>query len=146
MLIADIGADAVFACDLRADELELSRLPLTDIPERVLSTSRPAAWVTEAVELRAHSDVTIRIETPGHEDGTEAVVDVVDEGAPLLACDRHERTEVQTSTVTVLVPVEGPSVGALRLRLQLAGVTTHYVMPAAVTTCGELTATLGLPT
>ena len=146
LLIADMGADAVFVCDLAADQVKLSRLPVTGIPERVVSAAGPAALVAQAQELREHSDVSIRIDTPGHDDGIEAVVDVVDEGTQLLACDRHEATLVKGSMVTVLLPVEGPGVGALRIRLRLGGVTTHYVMPATATASGELEATLVLPT
>ncbi|MGK0153756.1 MAG: hypothetical protein ACI9SE_000704 [Neolewinella sp.] len=146
LVIADIGADAVFVCDLGASEVTLQRLPMAGIPEPHQQPLGPFATVTPATELREHSDVSIRIDTPEHDEGAEVVIDVVDEGVSLLACARHEATTVQDGGVTVLLPVEGVGEGALRFRLGFATSTAHYLMPAKVTADGQLSATLLFPT
>jgi hypothetical protein len=106
----------------------------------------PRATVTQSVELHEYSDVTLRVETPGYEDGTDVVVDVVDEGTALLACARNESTKVHNGAVTVVLPVEGTGLGALHMRLGFAGGAVHYLVPTTVTAEGELVATLLLPT
>jgi DNA-binding beta-propeller fold protein YncE len=148
LIIADLGADAVFAYDLNAPELksELKRLPVGGIPEPSLQSLGPRATVTQAVELREYSDVTLRVETPDYEDGTDVVVAVSDEGTALLACARSESTTVHSGAVTVLLPVEGTGSGALHVRLGSAGGAVHYLVPATITAEGELVATLLLPT
>ncbi|MFT4511873.1 MAG: hypothetical protein ACI89X_000974 [Planctomycetota bacterium] len=146
LVIADAGADAVFVCDLGAADVELQRLPIGGIPERSLQPLGPLAAVAQSVELREYSDVTLRIETLDCEDGADVVVEVVDEGTALLACAKNESTTVQGGAVTVLLPVDGPGSGALRVRLEFAGGAVHYLLPATVTAEGELAATLLLLT
>ncbi len=146
LVIADLGADAVFVCDLNAADVELKRLPVGGIPDRNVQPLGPRATVTQSVELHEYSDVTLRVETPGYEDGTDVVVDVVDEGTALLACARNESTKVHNGAVTVLLPVEGAGLGALHMRLGFAGGAVHYLVPTTVTAEGELVATLLLPT
>lgn len=147
LFVADVGKDAVFVCDLADSQPKLERWPVQGLPEPVRSSgsSGPTAIVANACQLREHSDVTLRLRTPSFEDGTKAVVDVVDEGAQILAADRHEVTEVKKGLVEVLLPVSDAGHGCLRLRLRLADVVTHYVLPATVTGAGKLEATLVLP-
>lgn len=147
LFVADVGADSVFVCDLADSEPKLERWDVQGLPEPVRSSgqSGPTALVAKACQLREHSDVTLRLRTPSCEDGTKAVVDVVDEGHPILAADRHEVTVVKKGLVEVLLPVSDAGHGCLRLRLRLADVVTHYVVPVTVTATGELKATLVLP-
>lgn len=143
LLIADASADGVLVCDLTVTPPTLVPLPL-QLPDSAVmpSGAAPTAVVTESCQLGEHSDVRLRIPTPNSDDGTKAVVDVVDEAAPLMACDRREVTEVQDGHVTVLLPVVATGRGSLRVRLRVADVVTSYVVPATVTASGPLEATL----
>lgn len=145
LLIADVGADAILTCDLAVTPPVVVPMPL-QLPAAgaVDAGSAPTAVVTESCQLREHSDVRLRIPTPGSDNGTVAAVDVVDEATPLLACDRREVTEVQDGHVTVLLPVADSGRGCLRVRLRVADVVENYVVPATVTVAGSLEATLVL--
>ena len=148
LLVADVGAGAVFVRDLEAKEPELERLPTQGLPAPArpsLVSSAPVSVVTEACEFCEQSDVTLCIPTPSWADGTRGVVDVVDEAAPLLACERRQEVAVREGAVEVLLPVADAGIGCLRLRLRLADVTVYYVVPATVTAAGALRTTLLLP-
>lgn len=146
LFVADVGVDAVMVCDVSVSPAALAVVPLQLPKDRVTSPgAAPLAKQTAHCELREHSDVRLRIPT-AMGDGSPAAIDVVDEAKPLLACDRHEATEVTNGHVEVLLPVAEPGEGALRLRLRVADVVTSYVVPVTVTATGSLEATLVLPT
>jgi len=144
LFIADAAAHALFVCDLSSEPLQLSRVPVK-VPEPVPRSFGPTALVAAACTLLEHSDAQLCIATPEHDDGADAVVDVVDEAVEVLAAARHEVTEVAAGAITILLPIAHSGAGVLRIRLRLAGVTTHYVLPATVSAHGERTATLVLP-
>jgi len=145
--IADVGADEVFVCDLTAELPQLARFPARGRPSAGAAPASTAstALVASVAELREHSDVTLVVPTPSSADGARAVVDVVDQALPVLACDRHQEVEVQDGAVEVLLPVADAGHGCLHLRLRLADATHDYVCAVAVSATGELRATLVLP-
>jgi len=146
LVIADVGADAVFVCDLHASELRLQNLSVSGIPERNGQHLVPCASVTQSIELREYSDVTLRVETPHFEEGANVVVEVVDQGVALLACTKRESTTVHDGSVTLLLPVEGSGTGAMYVRFVADGSASHYLVPTAVTADGDLAATLRIST
>ena len=106
----------------------------------------PCASVTQSIELREYSDVTLRVETPHYEEGANVVVEVVDQGIALLACTKRESITVHDGSVTLLLPVEGSGTGALQVRFVVDGSASCYLIPAAVTATGDLAATLRIST
>lgn len=145
LYIADPGADGVFVASLGAGPAQpgaLRRLTIEGVPAPARLRSGPRAAVARPCHFAAHSDVTLIVELGGVEDGASVVVDVVDEADPVLAAPRDTVVEARGGRVEVLLPIAEGLLGALRVRLQVAGRALHYVVPVTVSQGGDTEAQL----
>ena len=137
LFVGDVAADAVFVADL-SEGAPLRRLELRGVPRPARLRGGGVARVARPVHLREHSDVTLRIAAPDREDGETAAIDVVDEADPVLAVSRDTVVEIADGRAEVLLPVTEGLVGALRVRVRIAGATENYVLPVTVGADGAL--------
>lgn len=144
LFVVDVAADAVFVVELGDEEPRLQPLTLRGLPDPARLRSGPRAQVARPCHLREHSDVTLAVALPGHDDGETVVVDVVDEADPVLAVPRDTVVEVRSGRIEVLLPVAEGVLGALRIRLQVGGRAQHYVLPVTVGTDGSTEVELAL--
>lgn len=148
LFVVDVAVDAVFVAELSGGtgaQPELRRLELQGLPEPARLRSGPRAQVALPCHLAEHSDVSLRVRVEDVEDGETVVVDVVDEGEPVLAAPRDTVVEVRDGRAEVLLPISEGLIGALRVRLQVGGRTLCYVLPVTVGPDGALEADLTLP-
>ncbi|MCA8974414.1 MAG: hypothetical protein KDC98_06815 [Planctomycetes bacterium] len=146
--IADVGADCLFAVDLEAPSPTLRRVELRDwAPVAPAATRSGAAQVMAPIEVREFSDVELSIPLPhtigapvGH--GTRCEVDILDEGEPVLAADRHLVVQAAADHVAVLIPITGSGQGTLRVVVSAAiGAATRtyrHLVPVLVSPTGAL--------
>jgi hypothetical protein len=151
--IADAGADAVFAVDLAQDDAPLLRLPwpvgnddlaaaaserdaASEAPVRV--PSRRGSLLCPEQRIAAHADVSLVVRLPAQHaaDGVAWQVDVVDEGEPRLAVARHAPVVARASELTLLLPIDAPGSGALRVRAASAACVLRFVVPIEVVADG----------
>ena len=147
LFVVDPAADAVFVADLSEmpdAPLVLSELELQGLPQPARLRSGPRAQVALPCHLAEHSDVSLQIPLDGIADDETVVVDVVDEGDPVLAAPRDTVVEAREGRVEVLLPISEGLIGALRIRLQVGGETRCYVLPVTVGPDGALEAVLAL--
>lgn len=145
LFVADVAGDALFVArfpDRDSGEGTLRRLELRGAPAAAKLRSGPRAAVARPCHFAAHSDVLLTIEVPGVEDGETVVVDVIDEAEPVLAAPRDTVVEARGGRVEVQLPIAEGMLGALRVRLQVAGQQLHYVVPVTVSTDGATQAAL----
>lgn len=149
LFVVDVAADQVFVAEVPASTDEpvgaLRAFELRGLPEPARLRSGPRAVVARPCHLAEHSDVTLRVAMPDQEDGETVVVDVVDEGDPVLAVPRDTVVEVRRGQIEVLLPIAEGMLGSLRIRLQVAGKARHYVLPVTVGADGATEADLVLP-
>lgn len=139
LFISDVGADAVFAVGFQPEgdaALPLRRVELRGVPAAPKLRSGPRARIARPCQFPAHSDVALEVAVGDVEDGETVVVDVVDEAAPVLAAPRDTVVEARGGRVEILLPIAEGLIGALRVRLQVAGRTLCYVLPVTVTDSG----------
>jgi hypothetical protein len=141
LFVVDAAADRVFVATVGESLGPLQPFELHGLPEPARLRSGPRAVVARPCHLAEHSDVTLTIALPG-QDGETVVVDVVDEADPVLAVPRDTVVEVRGGRIEVLLPIAEGLLGALRIRLQVAGRTRHYVLPVTVGTDGATEAEL----
>jgi hypothetical protein len=144
--IADAGADAVFAVDLAQDDAPLVRLPWPIGVDDRAASERDAAPVPAPLRrgaqlgpeqrIAAHADVTLVVRLPATHaaDGVPWQIDVVDEGEPRLAVARHASVVANAGELTLLLPIDAPGRGALRVRAASAACVLRFVVPIEVTT------------
>jgi hypothetical protein len=149
--IADAGANCLFVADLPGSG-DLRRVDLSGFPAlpAVVHDER-FARLAQPLEAHEFSDVTLRITLPlaaGEQlDAAQPCqVDVLDEGPPVLACDRNGSVSIEDGCAVMLVPISDRGVGALRVRVQATvreGAsaqprqrTWRYVVPVEVGTAG----------
>ncbi|HEU4418244.1 MAG TPA: hypothetical protein VFT55_04855, partial [Planctomycetota bacterium] len=116
------------------------------------------ADLAENLVLRAFCDVTLRIDLPlpaGWQVDPKAPLEVhaIDEGLPVLACNRNAVATLQAGRAVLLLPVADVGRGALRLRVRGAvrqgpatppcTATWNYVVPVEVSTDGQMEAEVG---
>lgn len=151
--IADVGANCLFVADLPGSgalrRVELSGWPALPQPAHDERYARFA----EPLQALEFSDVTLRIELP-LADGEQldaalpCQVSVLDEGVPVLACDRNASVSIEDGCAVMLVPISDRGHGALRVRVEAtvrAGAsaqprqrTWRYVVPVEVGTAGGI--------
>lgn len=142
--IADAGADAVFAVDLAQDDAPLVRLPWPIANDDRAASERGAAPVPAPLRqgarlcpeqrIAAHADVTLVVRLPATHaaDGVPWQIDVVDEGEPRLAVARHASVDADAGELTLLLPIDAPGCGALRVRATSAACVLRFVVPIEV--------------
>ena len=151
LYVADVAADALLVADLGSDDeadeapVALRTLELRGLPAAPRLRAGSRAQVARPCQLAEHSDVTLTIDVGDVEDGETVVVDVVDEADPVLAAPRDTVVEVLGGRVEVLLPISEGLLGALRVRLQVAGRTRCYVVPVTVAPGGPTQVDLVLP-
>lgn len=125
LLIADLGADRVFAADLAAPTPTLLPLPAVDLPPAPTTVPAPGTVLLAPVRLAAANDVTVRVPLPlPAERNFELVdlgdltIDVVDEAEPVLAAPRHTAVPADDGHVAVLLPIAAAGDGALRFTIR----------------------------
>jgi hypothetical protein len=143
--IADAGADAVFAVDLAQDDAPLLRLPWplgsdqrAAAGEHEVASAEPVrvplrrgAQLCPEQRIAAHADVSLVVRLPSQHaaDGVAWQVDVVDEGEPRLAVARHAPVVARAGELTLLLPIDAPGSGALRVRAASAVCVLRFVVP-----------------
>ncbi|MFN7589932.1 MAG: hypothetical protein ACK5UQ_15740 [Planctomycetota bacterium] len=142
--IADAGADAVFAVDLAQDDAPLLRMPWPIGSDDRAASERDAALVPAPLRqgaqlgpeqrIAAHADVRLVVRLPARHaaDGVPWQIDVVDEGEPRLAVARHASVVARAGELTLLLPIDAPGRGALRVRLASAACVLRFVVPIEV--------------
>jgi hypothetical protein len=153
--IADAGTASLFEADLTSDAHMLRQVPLLDVPALPEASDAGLADLAENLVLRAFSDVTLRIALPlpaGWQLDEKVPVEVhaIDEGKPVLACNRNAVASIEAGRAVVLLPVAEVGRGALRLRVRGAvrqgstvpprTATWNYVVPVEVSPDGQLKA------
>jgi hypothetical protein len=138
LLIADAGADAIFRHDFDDPREGLVPVDVTGLPAQNSPQMVDVALLVEPLSMREFSDVTLHIEIAGHDDGAEAVVDVVDEAVPVLACARREEVSLAAGRVSVLLPIADSGDGVLRIRVMISGDVLSYLLPVQVVADGQL--------
>lgn len=138
--IADVGADVVWVADLAAPTRGLVPLVLAGLPAPAAELGARATLLAPR-RLAAHSDVVLRLGVAAadgedrqlrEERGERVEVDIVDAGAPRLAVPRHAVVVPHDGVAEVLLPLDEPGSGALRVRLRTAVGTRHFVVPIEV--------------
>lgn len=132
--IADVGADVVFVADLAEPSRGLAALTLADLPAPAAEPGARATLLAPRC-LAAHSDIVLRLGVPaadGEERAERVEVDVVDAGNRRLAVPRHAVVVPHDGVAEVLLPLDEPGPGALRVRLRTAAGTRHFVVPIEV--------------
>ncbi|MCA8948829.1 MAG: redoxin domain-containing protein [Planctomycetes bacterium] len=145
--VADVGADALFAIDVdavparvRRLELALPPLPAGAADERG-SRREAIARLAAPIRLREYADVTLRIALPVGDprqpqeieqlDTTApAVIDVLDEGTPVLAAARHTVVDLAGDHAAALVPIAERGTGVLRVGVRVTVRTGPAADPA----------------
>lgn len=135
--IADVGADVVWVADLAAPACSLVALTLADMPA---AAAEPGARATLLAprQLAAHSDVALRLHVPDAASDERVEVDVVDAGARRLAVPRHAVVVLHDGVAEVLLPLDEPGSGALRVRARSSAGTQHFVVPIEVVDGGAV--------
>jgi hypothetical protein len=84
--------------------------------------------------MAAHADVSLVVRLPALHaaDGVAWQVDVVDEGEPRLAVARHAPVVAHAGELTLLLPIDAPGRGALRVRAASAACVLRFVVPIEV--------------
>lgn len=129
--IADAGADVVWVADLAEPARGLVPLPLADLPTKVAEPA-PRATLLAVARLAAHSDVALRLRIPAAVGDERIEIDIVDAGAKRLAVPRHAVVVPRDGVAELLLPMDEPGTGALRVRMRTSVGTRHVVVPIEV--------------
>jgi hypothetical protein len=149
--IADAGTACLFEAELASGVRTLRRVPLLDVPALAESSGAGLADLAEPLVLHACSDVTLRVSLPlpagwQLDPKVPVEVDAIDEGRPVLACNRNAVATIEAGRAVVLLPVANEGHGALRLRVRGAArqtqgapctATWNYVVPVEVAPTGQ---------
>jgi thiol-disulfide isomerase/thioredoxin len=151
--IADAATSCLFEANLTSGALR--RVPLLDVPAMPGASGAGLADLAESLVLRAFCDVMLRIALPlpagwQLDEKVPLEVHAIDEGLPVLACNRNAVATLQGGRAVVLLPVAEVGRGALRLCVLGAArqgpsarsctATWNYVVPVEVAPDGQLEA------
>ena len=143
--IADAGADALFVADLSGAVPQVQRIDIDAVVAPAAIDARHFAVLAGALHLREHADVPLRIPVSTFaRDGELCTIDVLDEGAPLLACARNVSVAALAGHVEVLLPIGQAGGGAFRLRMRSGTAQRQFVVPVYVDADGREAAALSL--
>jgi len=151
--IADAGTACLFEADLASGSLR--RVPLRDVPALPEASGAGLADLAANLVLRAFCDVTLRVALPlpapwQLDQKVPLEVNAIDEGRPVLACNRNAVATVEAARAVVLLPVAGVGRGVLRLCVRGAArqgpagtsctATWTYVVPVEASLDGQMEA------
>ncbi|MFK7738899.1 MAG: hypothetical protein AB8H80_01150 [Planctomycetota bacterium] len=157
LLICDAGRGLVLAMeptqiDREGGEEALAEWELHDVPaappaEDLEPSDRPViAQLAEPIRIHEFTDVAVHLELSaehGVPDGSSASIEIVDEAAATLACERDTVAVVEGGEAVVLVPTEAAiDGGAWRIRLRVGSLHLHYVVPVEILAAGAEVVTI----
>ncbi|MBL8737875.1 MAG: hypothetical protein JNL12_15690 [Planctomycetes bacterium] len=135
--IADVGADVVWVADLAAPARGLVPLALAGLPAAAAESGSRATLHAPA-RLAAHGDVALRLRVPVVAGDERFEIDVVDAGPRRLAVPRHAVVVPRNGVGELLLPLDEPGIGALRVRMRSSMGARHVVVPIEAVDGGAL--------
>lgn len=107
---------------------------------RVTASAPSLARLVGEQRIAAHSDVDLCVHLPPEQadDGVVWQVDVVDEGEPRLAVARHASVVAKSGALALLLPIDAPGRGVLRVRAASERCVLRFVVPIDVVADGAV--------